>query len=260
MLPYTSQRQVHRSRSRHGGVRVGMKRFLVAARQWDVDTVLAGLSAHPEFATATDRQGRTALHIAATSDVRRARRPASASIAVARALLDHGANIDAVQPIWDNGELFPAHPLWHAVARGGNRALARFLLRRGANPDFCFWAVVWSDDLATARLLGERHADVNLRFRGETPLLYATRLRRTRMMRWLLQHGADVNLADNNGRSPLFHALLRRHPLAELRILLDAGASLTMRAADGSTPLSVAGKRLAAFLRSGVAQEHRPTS
>jgi ankyrin repeat protein len=174
-------------------------------------------------------------------------------VAVARALLAHGADLDAGYPIKDGGEIFPGRALWHAVARGGNRALARFLLRQGANPDYCYWAVVWSDDVATARLLEERSADVNLRFHGETSLLYATRLRRTRMMRWLLEHGADVNLADSEGRSPLYHAILRRHPLPELRLLLKAGASLTQRTADGSTPLSVAGKRLAALVSSVAA-------
>ena len=249
MLPYTSQRRRQTSRSRNSAARVSVSRFFSAARQWDVETVLAALSAHPEFATVTDRQGRTALHLTATADARRARRPVSASVAVARALLANGADINAVHPIRDASEVFPGRALWHAVARGGNRALARFLLRQGANPDFCYWAVVWSDDVATAKLLVERKADVNLRFHGETPLLYATRLRRTRMMRWLLDHGADVNLADSDGRSPLFHAIQHRHSLPELRLLLNAGASLTQPAADGSTPLSVAGKRQAELLQ-----------
>lgn len=252
MLPYTSQRRRQTTRSRLSAARVSVTRFFSAARQWDVDIILAALSVHPEFALATDRQGRTALHLTATTDVRRARRPVSASVAVARALLAHGADIDAVHPIRDGRDVFPGRALWHAVARGGNRALARFLLRRGANPDYCYWAVVWSDDVATAKLLVERKADVNLRFHGETALLYATRLRRTRMMRWLLEHGADVNLADSDGRSPLFHAIQRRHPLPELRLLLNAGAALTQPAADGSTPLSVAGKRLAAILAAEV--------
>ncbi len=258
MLPYTSQRRRQTSRSRISAARVSITRFFSAARQWDVETVLAALSAHPEFAKATDRQGRTALHLTATADARRARRPVSASVAVARALIASGADINAVHSIRDAGEVFPGRALWHAVARGGNRALARFLLRQGANPDFCYWAVVWSDDIATAKLLVERDADVNLRFHGETPLLYATRLRRTRMMRWLLDHGADVNLADSDGRSPLFHAVQRRHPMAELRLLLNAGASLTQHAADGATPLSVAGKRLVAVLHAEIGSAPGP--
>src|SRR5262245_53693957 len=106
MLPYTSQRRRQTSRTRTAATRISLTRFMSAARQWDVETVLVGLRAHPEFAAATDRQGRTALHLTATADARRARRPVSASVAVARALLDNGADIDAVHPISDDGEVF----------------------------------------------------------------------------------------------------------------------------------------------------------
>lgn len=230
------------------GVRVSPARFFAAARQWDVEAVRSFVELHPEFATLVDRQGRTALHLAATVDVRRVRRSAAASVAVARVLLEHGADIDAIHQIADGGETFPARPLWHAVARGGNRPLTRYLLRTGAQPDYCYWAVVWNDDVTTAQQLKDHGADVNLRFHGETPLLYATRLHRTRMMRWLLQHGADANLADDEGRSPLFHAIQRRHPLSELQLLLDAGASLTQRTSAGTTPRSIASRRVLSAL------------
>ena len=229
--------------------RVSTARFFTAARQWDLDVVSSALRAHPDLARATDRVGRSALHLTAGTDVRRARRPASSSIAVARALLDAGADVDAVQPIRDGGESFPARPIWQAIARGGNRPLARFLLRRGADPNWCYWAVVWNDDIATAKLLDAHQANVDLTFHGETPLVYATRLRRTRMMRWLLSRGAKVDLADADGWTPLHHAVKRRHAMPELELLLTYGASLTHAAADGSTPLSAAGPRLAAALR-----------
>jgi ankyrin repeat protein len=228
--------------------RVSTARFFTAARQWDLDLVASALRAHPELAHATDRAGRSALHLTAATEVRRSRRPASSSVAVARALLDAGADVDAVHHVHDGGEVFPAHALWHAVARGGNRPLARFLLRRGADPNWCYWAVVWSDDIATARLLDAHGANVDLTFNGETPLVYATRLRRTRMMRWLLSRGAQVDLADGDGHTPLHHAVRRRHAMPELELLLAHGASLTRAAADGTTPLSVAGPRLAAGL------------
>lgn len=211
--------------TRKAGARLSAARFLDAARRWETAVVAEALRVHPDLARVTDRSGRTALHLCAGSSAARVRRPPSASVGTAKALLAAGAELDAVHEIPDKGERFPAHPLWHAIARGNNRSLARFLLREGANPDYCLWAVVWSDDVVMAKLLHEYGADLNLTFHHETPLLYATRLRRTRMMRWLLQHGANPNIGDAEGRTPLAHALRRRHPAAEIRELLRYGAT-----------------------------------
>lgn len=186
--------------------------------------VTEALRSNPEFAEAVDRHGRTGLHLCAAATAASSRKPLAASVATARALLRGGAAIDAVHPIVDGGESFPARALWHAVARGHNRSLARFLLQAGANPDWCFWAVVWNDDVVTARMLSAHQANVNLTFQGETPLLYATRLHRTRMIRWLLRNGADPNIADADGETPLMVAVARRRPLAEVEELLRHGA------------------------------------
>ncbi|MEO6446991.1 MAG: ankyrin repeat domain-containing protein [Gemmatimonadaceae bacterium] len=244
-----------RPRGRAEGA-VSVTRLLDAARHWDAGKVAAAVQQRPALASATDRNGRTALHVCAGATAERTRRPPSAAVATARALLAAGAHIDAVHDIRDRTESFPARALWHAIARGRNRTLARFLLRQGANADYCLWSVVWDDDLATARLLLAHGANLDLTFHGETSLLYATRLRRTRMMRWLLRNGADVNLADVEGRTPLFHAVRRRFPLAQVEELLRHGADPARAAADGASPLSlVAGARaqdLARLLRKYV--------
>lgn len=58
--------------------------------------------------------------------------------------------------------------------------------------------------------------DVNMRFPnaiseyGDTALLYACEYRNVNLMRLLLKHGADPNLADREGNSPL-HALVVSH-------------------------------------------------
>ena len=224
---------------RKPGARLGAARFLDAARRWDADVVTEALRVHPELATVTDRSGRTALHLCAAATVERSRRPASASIRTARVLLRTGATLDAVHRIPDQGEPFPATPRWHAIARGKNRTLARFLLREGARPDYCLWAVVWGDDVVMARLLHEHGANLNLIFHDETALLYATRLRRTRMVKWLLRHGADPNIADADGRTPLSYAVRRRYTVAEVEELLRHGADTSRKARDGTSPLSL---------------------
>ena len=235
--------------ARRPGAQLGATSFLDAARHWDVARVTEALRMHSELATATDARGRTALHLCAGATSARTRRSPSAAIATARALLKAGADIDAVHEIADDGEAFPARPLWHAIARGRNRALARFLLKQGANPDYCLWAVVWDDDVVMAKLLQAHGADLDLRFHGETPLLYATRLRRSRMVKWLLRHGADANLADHDGRTPLAFAIARRHTLAEVDDLLAHGAEPTLAAVvAGSSPLLRVGSNRGAAL------------
>ena len=215
--------------------------------------VAEALRTQPELAVATDRSGRSALHLCAAARPAQTRRPLAASVATAQALLSAGADIDAVHEIPDDGEPFPARALWHAIARGRNRTLARFLLREGANPNHCFWAVVWDDDLITAKLLRGHGADPDLTFHGETALFYATRLRRTRMLRWLLRHGADANLGDREGRTPLAYAVRRRYSLGEIEELLRFGADAHAAAADGVTAMSIAESgrdpRLASLLR-----------
>lgn len=223
--------------ARKRGARIGVGRFFEAARRWEAAVVVEALARHPELARAVDRHGKTALHLCASSDAARTKKPVSASVATARALLKAGAELNAEHRILDGGEVFPARAVWHAIARGRNRALARFLLSEGATPDHCLWAVVWNDDVVTARLLGKHGADLNLRFHGETPLLYATRLRRTRMVRWLLEHGADPNIGDHEGRTPLLYAVRRRYSVGEIAQLLRHGADPAVPASDGTTPL-----------------------
>jgi uncharacterized protein len=197
--------------------------FFEAAKRWRAQEVAAALRERPDFASIVDNRGRTALHVCARPEARSAADRAAA-LATAKALVKAGADINAVQPIRDGQEVFPAMPLWYAVAFGKNRPLATFLLKRKADPNHCLFAMVYADDLPSAKLLRSYGARLDDKFDGETPLIYAARHRRAKLMEWLLREGADANVRDGRGFTALHHAVRRRLPDATLRALLERGA------------------------------------
>lgn len=84
--------------------------------------------------------------------------------------------------------------------------------------------------LATAARLVEAGAEVNARnWRRVTPLHRAVRAGRIGFVRFLLDHGADVDAADVAGDTPLRRAVTRpeRLPIAELLLQRGADASVT---------------------------------
>lgn len=55
----------------------------------------------------------------------------------------------------------------------------------------------------------------------------------------MLDNGADVNRADQNGRTPLYSACVRDQPNAA-RLLLEKGANVDRAMENGWTPLDAA--------------------
>jgi ankyrin repeat protein len=124
-----------------------------AARAWDAGKVTELLKKNPELIRTRDARGRSALHLCALRRWDGKSPSAHAAVATARALIAAGEDINVVHEIPDEGEIFPATPLWCAVAWGRNLPLTKMLLESGANPDWCLWAVVWSDEVIPLRML-----------------------------------------------------------------------------------------------------------
>ena len=102
-----------------------------------------------------------------------------------------------------------------AIATGDQNALTE-LLARGANPDADYLGVpalffTVSDSCSSEPLsaLLEAKADIAQKdgFMGSTALHFAAQHRDTRCLALLIQHGADVNASDNEGRTPYFYAV-----------------------------------------------------
>lgn len=78
--------------------------------------------------------------------------------------------------------------------------------------------------------------------RGDAPLHFAVDNRYVPLIRWLLDHGASVNVRDRTGRTPLDRAVLSG-PASDrsmLRLLLERGADPNSADDQGQTPLHTA--------------------
>lgn len=211
--------------------------FLEDVRNLRAASVAAALRIRPELVSIEDNAGRKPLHVCARQ---RVATPATAraALATAKALLSAGADVNAVHTIMDDGEAFPGTALWYALAWGRNRLLASHLLKRRADPNHCMFALVFADDLTSARLVRRYGADIDEVGHGETPLIYAVRHQRAEFAEWLLKQGAQPNFRDRRGFTALHHAVRRRLPDATLRLLVRCGADQGAVSTDG---VSVAG-------------------
>ena len=193
--------------------------LFAAAKNWESRIVRQLLVQSPDLVRARDAKGRTALHICAGASAASNRAPVAASLATTRELLNAGAEVNAVHEIPDGKEVFRATPLWYALARGQNGQLARLLLKAGANPDNCLWTVIWSKEPELVRLLLSAGSRTEVRFDGETPLIYAARLGREKAVLELVTAGADITARDSKGYAAAEYARKKRLSQAVLTAL-----------------------------------------
>lgn len=213
-------------------------RLFRSLKALDVDAAAALVAADPALLRAVDDRKRTPLHFLCSLPP--AAETADRATRLARAVLDAGADIDA--PAFTEGS-WHATPLWYAVARGENRAMSRFLLKRGARPEHCLWAAAFRDDVETIDLLVKHGATIDPITEDETPFLSAVKTSHFGAARRLLRHGANVNFQDSKGLTALHYALRKDSAPKHVEMLLRHGADPARRARDGKSPLDLVARR-----------------
>lgn len=147
-----------------------------------------------------------------------------------------------------------------ATPRGGTGAsldqLKRWL-KEGADPNTELSNAATAGDVVRVRYLLEHGADIDTQDdEGYTPLLTAVKTRYTELTRFLIQQGADVNRADRDGWTPLMYAAWRDSPEI-VGMLLAKGAKIEAANQQGLTPLCIAAQHgrsgaAAALLEAGA--------
>lgn len=75
--------------------------------------------------------------------------------------------------------------------------------------------------------------------KGMTPLHWASHYARLDVMKYLIDHKADVNALNENGESPIFNAILSGKTEG-VKLLIDSNADINIRNKTGKTPLGFA--------------------
>ncbi|MDE0038660.1 MAG: ankyrin repeat domain-containing protein [Gammaproteobacteria bacterium] len=158
------------------------------------------------------------------------------STAVAELLLARGADIDVQTTVHFNGDT----PLSWKL-RTGDIPGVRFLLERGADPTRGPIKFMPSAVMSDAIPLLQSHGwDINEGAGERTLLHHDANHGHGAKVRILLDHGADPNVRDDVGRTPLHLLAARGVGRDAIRALARAGADLKVRDDAGRTSLDYA--------------------
>lgn len=215
---------------------ISKTRVLALVKDLDWRSIRSALQESPALLSFRGNKGENLLHVCCRIDIEKRGLSAIDSVRTAGVLLD--ASLDVNEEAFSEGD-WKATPLWYAIGHGKNLELAKYLLRRGADPEHCLWAAAYNDSVAAIRLLLRAGASVDPAGEGETPFLFAVKWSRFAAAKALLEAGADLNFRDEAGKTALHYMLKKRSDPKYVRLLLEHGARLDVADHDGMTAGSV---------------------
>jgi uncharacterized protein len=187
--------------------------WLKAARSWDYRRVKEVLREAPELLAATNPKGLNALHLACAVRPGKPGLHEENGIKTVTALLDAGIDIESVAFSDNHAGEWRANAVWFAVGNGQNLRLLRFLLKRGGDPSYSLFSVLWGYKPEFARELVKYKPRMNLRGGdGRTVLHAAVNPNRLEVLNLYLDAGADPWIEDQRGITPLDLAKKRHVP------------------------------------------------
>jgi len=203
---------------------------------------------------------------------------AERSLAILKLLVKAGLDVNSIHRIPDrNCGHFPATPVWYAYTRGRNEKLYKWLLHNGGCPDHCLFAIAWYDDVKAAELfkkfgalgaitgakssppyeggVAAASADGVVLSDARDPamrtlesavrklsecLLAALFWKKFKIAEWLLKNGADPDITDPQGRTPLLYLVKKKYPAEPIRLLIRYGADPDRENPKGESARKVA--------------------
>ena len=213
-------------------------RLFQSIKSLDLRAVRSMFDAHPELRDVSDERGRNALHLLCSRPC--TEKTTAQSLKLAEYLLGQGFNVNA--PAFVEGA-FKATPLWYAISRGRNIALAKLLLKRGSTPEYSLWTAAFHNDREAIDLLIKSGASLDPVTEDETPFFGAIRWSRFVGAERLLRHGANVNFQNSKGRTALHLLLKKNSDRKYIHMVLRYGADPTIRDREGRSPVDMVANR-----------------
>lgn len=216
-----------------------MNKYIQAIKDLDYDAVKDFVSQDPKWIGWAEPSGKNALHYLCGPGARDDGDP-DLRLAILKLLLKRGMDINSVHRIEENNcDFFPATPLWYAYTRGRNEKIYKYLLKKGADPSNCWWAIAWYDDVEAALLWLKHGAVIGGKPSLNDLFLGSFQWRKYVFARWLLDRGADVNARGPNGLTALMLAVKRKDEPA-IKWLVSAGADPDRESDDGISARKIA--------------------